>query len=61
MGAKVMDREELVAFLKENLTINIKRTQDYYSYPELTVSIEIDGEQISAASAIVYDEERHGN
>lgn len=56
-----MNREELIEFLKENLTVNIKRTQDYYSYPELTVSIEIDGEQISAASAIVYDEERHGN
>lgn len=56
-----MNREELIDFLKENLSVNIKRTQDYYSYPELVVSIELDGETISTASTIVYDEARHGN
>lgn len=55
-----MDREELIDFLRENLTIEIERDQDYYSYPHLMVKIKIGNETISNSSCTIYDGECDG-
>lgn len=55
-----MDREELIDFLRENLTININRDQDYYSYPHIEVTLSLCGEQISSSQTTIYDGEHNG-
>lgn len=58
MGAEIMDRDELIEFLRENMTIQIDRNLEYYSYPSLEVVISIAGQEISRSSTTIYDGER---
>ena len=55
-----MTKEELVEFLKENLTIIIDRDQGYWSYPHLEVKLLLGGEVISNCTTTIYDGERNG-
>lgn len=50
-----MTKEELVEFLKENLTITIDRHVQYYSYPSLDVEIRLGDELITYSSCTIYD------
>lgn len=53
-----MDRDELIEFLRENMTIQIDRNLEYHSYPSLEVVISIAGQEISRSSTTIYDGER---
>ena len=53
-----MDREEIIEFLKENLSIEIDRNQDYYSYPHLEVKLKLENQIISSCITTIYDGER---
>lgn len=53
-----MDKQELLQFLKDNLTIQVRRDQDYYSHPHLTVTLRFDGEVIDSDQCTIYDGER---
>lgn len=53
-----MDREELIDFLRENLTITIDRDQDYYSHPHLEVKLKLCGDVIDSSQCTIYDGDR---
>lgn len=55
-----MEREELIDFLRENLTIEIDRDQGYYSYPHLEVKLKIRGQLIDSAQCTIFDGEHNG-
>lgn len=55
-----MDREELIDFLRENLTIEISRDQDYYSYPHIEVKLMLCGQLIDSSQTTIYDGEHNG-
>lgn len=46
-----MDKEELIAFLKENLTISIEEYNDYHD-KGINIKLELDGEKISESSVV---------
>jgi len=46
-----MDKEELIDFLKENLSISIEEYNDLYD-KGLKIKLELDGETISKSSVI---------
>ena len=50
MGEKIMTREELIEFLKNNLTIKVKHHNGQYdsNYESLEVILELCGEEISS-------------
>jgi hypothetical protein len=52
-----MNKEDIVEFLKNNLTINIERWTGHYQYPTLEVKLMICDELISAAECTIYDGE----
>lgn len=54
-----MDSEELLVFLRENLTIHISRDQNYYSYPQLEVKLKLGGQVIDYDQCTIYDGERN--
>lgn len=53
-----IDKEELLDFLRENLTIHINRHQDYHSYPHIEVMLKFDGQLIDSDQCTIYDGER---
>lgn len=53
-----MDKQELLDFLRENLTIHINRHQDYHSYPHIEVMLKFDGQLIDSDQCTIYDGER---
>lgn len=55
-----MDREELIDFLRENLTITIERDQCYYSYPHIEVKLMLCGKLIDSSQTTIYDGEHNG-
>lgn len=55
-----MDRDELIDFLRENLSITIDRDQGYYSYPHLEVKLHLCGQVIDTSSCTIYDGEHNG-
>lgn len=55
-----MDKQEILDFLRENLTISISRDQGYYSYPYIEVKLMLDGEVISTDECTIYDGEHNG-
>lgn len=55
-----MDREELIEFLKENLSIEIDRDQSYYSYPHIEVKLKLCGQVFDSSQCTIYDGERNG-
>lgn len=55
-----MDKEEMIAFLRENMTIEISRDQDYYSYPHIEVKLKVCGKLIDSSQCTIYDGERNG-
>lgn len=55
-----MDREELIEFLMQNLTISIDRNQDYYSYPHIEVVLKLCGQVVDSSQCTIYDGDCHG-
>lgn len=55
-----INEEELVKFLRDNVTIEISRDQGYYSYPHLEVTLKICGEVIDSSQCTIYDGEHNG-
>lgn len=56
MGAKVMDREEIVAFLKENLTVKVEHQwKTTYEHASMTVKLMVDDEVISEDTVRIYE------
>lgn len=56
-----IDNEELIAFLRENMTIEIERTVSYYSNPSLEVKLKICGQLIDSTECTIYDGDNNGN
>jgi hypothetical protein len=46
-----MDKEDLIDFLKENLTISIEEFNDFYD-KGLKIKLELDGETITKSSVV---------
>jgi len=52
-------KQELLEFLRNNLSVSIERDQEYYSYPHLSVKLWLDGDVVSESSCTIYDGERN--
>jgi hypothetical protein len=55
-----MDKDELIDFLRGNVTIEISRDQDYYSYPHIEVKLKVCGELIDSSQCTIYDGDHNG-
>jgi len=55
-----MNQEELIEALREGLSIEIERAQNYYSYPHLSVRLMFDGVLISESTCTIYDGDHSG-
>ena len=53
-----MNEEELINFLKDNLSIRIVRDQEYYSNPHIEVKLLLCGEVINYDQCTIYDGDR---
>lgn len=54
----MIDKDELIEFLRENLTIRIERNHEYYSHPCIEVELYLGNEKISSDNCTIYDGER---
>jgi hypothetical protein len=53
-------RFELIQFLRDNMTIEISRDQEYYSYPYIEVKLKVCGQLIDSSQCTIYDGEHNG-